>query len=264
VLICHAESKLNREAIAGWMAAHSDLVGIILIKETFSASWRRIRYEIRRVGLLRFLDVLAFRLYYAIILARNDAAWLRVRLIEHHQTYPANTLVSEVLCTRDPNSVEVEAFIRRQRPDYVIARCKCILIESIYSIPRHGTFVLHPGICPEYRNAHGAFWALATDDLDRVGLTLLKIDRGIDTGPAYGYFRCKYDELRESHIVIMTKLALDNLDGIRDLLIEICEGRAVAIDAAGRSSSTWGQPWLSAYLRWKRQARRRHDARART
>src|SRR5436309_328007 len=32
------------------------------------------------------------------------------------------------------------------------------------SLPARGTFVLHTGICPEYRNAHGCFWALARSE----------------------------------------------------------------------------------------------------
>ena len=54
------------------------------------------------------------------------------------------------------------------------ARCKVILKEKIFGIPRVGTFVMHPGICPEYRNAHGCFWALVRRDLERVGMTLLR------------------------------------------------------------------------------------------
>jgi len=44
---------------------------------------------------------------------------------------------------------------------------------------RSAAFVLHPGICPEYRNAHGCFWALVNRDLARVGVTLLRADRGV-------------------------------------------------------------------------------------
>ena len=47
---------------------------------------------------------------------------------------------------------------------------------------------MHPGICPEYRNSHGCFWALARRDLDHVGATLLQIDEGSDTGPVYAYY----------------------------------------------------------------------------
>ena len=77
-----------------------------------------------------------------------------------------------------------------------------------------GTFVLHPGICPEYRNAHGCFWALANRDLDRVGMTLLRVDAGIDTGPVYLHGTCDYDEVRDSHIVIQHRAVVDNLDAI--------------------------------------------------
>ena len=29
----------------------------------------------------------------------------------------------------------------------------------------------------------------------------------------------------------------------------------INVDTSGRASNTWGQPWLSRYLRWKRAAR---------
>ena len=51
---------------------------------------------------------------------------------------------------------------------------------------------MHPGICPEYRNAHGCFWALANRDLNKVGMTLLRIDKGVDTGPTFGYYTYPY------------------------------------------------------------------------
>ena len=62
--------------------------------------------------------------------------------------------------------------------------------------------MLHPGICPEYRNAHGCFWALARRDLERVGMTLLRVDPGIDTGPVFLHGTYDFDEVEESHAVI--------------------------------------------------------------
>src|SRR5207247_7858357 len=107
-----------------------------------------------------------------------------------------------------------------------------------------------------YRNAHGSFWALAKRDLEKVGLTLLKIDNGVDTGPVYGYYSYDFDEIRESHLVIMTRVVLDNLDPIRDKLLEIHAGIAKPIDTAGRSTAVWGQPCVHSYLGWKLEARR--------
>jgi len=160
------------------------------------------------------------------------------------------------LITASPNSAESEKFIREAAPDIVIARCKTLLAERIFSIPRTGTFVMHPGICPEYRNAHGCFWALARRDLDRVGMTLLRIDRGVDTGPVFGYFTYPYDERSDSHIVIQDRVVFDNLEAIRAKLEEIYRGEAAPIPTAGRKSAAWGQPWLTQYFAWKRSAAR--------
>jgi hypothetical protein len=261
VLICHAESRLNRDAVARWLASFSDLVGMVLIEEPQNYALTRVRRELKRIGPIRFLDVLAFRLYYKVFLAARDTRWLGRVLEDIASRFGALPSTVEVLQTPDPNSPEVEAFLKRLAPDLAIARCKRILKERIFAIPRSGTFVLHPGVCPEYRNAHGAFWALARRDLTNVGLTLLKIDRGVDTGPVYGYYSYEFDEVAESHIVIMTRLVLDNLDALRDKLLEIDAGTARPLDTTGRASGVWGQPWLTRYLRWKTAARRR-DARS--
>jgi methionyl-tRNA formyltransferase len=175
--------------------------------------------------------------------------------------YPAPRGVP-VLATHSPNSAEAEAFIRGRAPDLVVARCKTILKESVFTIPRLGTFVMHPGVCPEYRNAHGCFWALARNDAARVGMTLLRIDKGVDTGPVYGHYTYGFDAARESHVRIQHRVVLENLEALAAKLLEVRDGRAAAVDTRGRESAAWGQPWLTSYLRWRRAARRAAASRA--
>ena len=256
LLICHEEDAISREGLARWLASFSDLVGIIVLRETRGQVWRRIRRELRRVGVLRFLDVLAFRAYYNLLIARKDAAWSQEKLHELILRYPELPKDLPRLYTHSPNAPEAEGFIRRLRPEIVLARCKFILKERIFEIPAKGTWVMHPGICPEYRNAHGCFWALANRDLKKVGLTLLKIDSGVDTGPVYGYYSYPYDEVRETHFVIQQRVVLDNLDPLARKFQEIDQGVARPLDTSGRPSGVWGQPWLSSYLRWKAAARK--------
>jgi methionyl-tRNA formyltransferase len=125
-----------------------------------------------------------------------------------------------------------------------------------------GTFVLHPGICPEYRNAHGCFWALTRRDFERVGMTLLRVDPGIDTGPIFLHGTYDFDEVEESHSVIQYRTVTENLDAIADILTALCRGEQVPpVAVEGRASAVWGQPQLTAYLRWKWQARRRRNER---
>jgi hypothetical protein len=253
LLICHEDAPLDRVAMPRWLASFSTLAGRVVIRERGTRKLQRARKEIGRVGLLRFLDVTAFRAYYRLRLARGDWQWEAARLRALLERYPPAR--APELITASPNSAQVRQFIAAAKPDIVVARCKVLLSEEIFSIPRAGTFVMHPGICPEYRNAHGCFWALARGDFAHVGMTLLRIDRGVDTGGVYGYFSCDYDSYRESHIVIQDRVVWDNLDALAAKLQAIDAGTAQPIDTSGRSSAVWGHPWLSSYLHWKRRAR---------
>ena len=165
LLICHHDAALDHIGIARWLGSFSELVGVVQVREPRQRLWRRIRREVTRVGPLRFLDVLAYRAYQRVVLAAGDRAWEAGALERLRATYPPLPPRTPILVTSSPNSREAAEFIRGCGPDVTLARCKSLLKREIFALPRHGTFVLHPGVCPEYRNAHGSFWALASGDL---------------------------------------------------------------------------------------------------
>jgi hypothetical protein len=240
---------LNREGIARWLASFSDLVGIVVICEKRARKYRRIRNEINRVGIIRFaFDVLLFRLYYRLVLSKADANVEVDMLTKITELYPPIHKKIQIIEVSGPNLPEVETFISSNRPDIIVARCKMLINVSIFSIPKHGTYVMHPGICPEYRNSHGCFWALVNNEPELVGMTLLRIDSGVDTGPVFGYYTYKFNETIESYIIIQHKVVFENLDKLQQKFFEICSGIAKPLDVSGRSSNVWGQPWLSKYL----------------
>ncbi|MGH8370954.1 MAG: formyltransferase family protein, partial [Gammaproteobacteria bacterium] len=242
--------------IAVWLANTLDLVGIVKLRESRQRLFSKLRREGRRVGLFRMLDVIAFRIYYHLWLVRRDSSWIRRELAHLQAEYPADLDDIPTLVTEDPNAKAVRHFLKNLKTDLLIARCKFILKPEIFNVPKHGTYVLHPGICPEYRNAHGCFWALANRDLKRVGMTLLRADQGVDTGPILMQASCDFDETRESHIVIQYRVVLDNLTKITEKLLSAWCGEARPLPIGQRQSAVWGQPWLTSYLRWKYQARR--------
>jgi methionyl-tRNA formyltransferase len=263
VLICHEQDRLDTEGLASWLASTMRLAGLIIIRDPRNRLWRAARREIRRVGWLRFIDVIAFRAFARLRLARRDAAWKESELQRLRQRYPADLESVPSIVVSSPNSDESRTFIERLRPDIAIARCKVILKRAIFDVPRAGTFVMHPGICPEYRNAHGCFWALARRDLHRVGMTLLRVDPGVDTGPVFLHGTYDFDEVVESHSVIQYRTVFENLDAIGAVLTSISRGEHVEpVNTDGRESAVWGQPRLTTYLRWKWNARRsRHENR---
>lgn len=185
--------------------------------------------------------------FYKLRYCGDDSTWIRNTAQTLECMYPMTGPAPEVLVTNDPNSRVARDFIQSLKPDLAIARCKKLLRKSVFSIPSFGTFVLHPGMCPEYRNAHGCFWALARGDMENVGVTLLKIDAGIDTGPVYGYYMYRNPFCDDSHVRIQYRAVLDNLPAIKCKLEEILEGKSAPLAVGNRDSRVYGQPWLSMY-----------------
>jgi hypothetical protein len=256
LLIYHEGARLDEEVLLRWLASFSELVGSIVLQETGRRKWKRVRREIARAGLFRFADVVAFRVFYRLFLRRKDADWEAGFSRELAARYPPIDASPPVLRTDTPNSDQAVEFIRQLAPDMMVARCKTILQPRVFSLARKGTFVMHPGIVPEYRNSHGCFWALSNREVDKVGMTLLRIDEGVDTGPVYGQFSYDYDERTESHAVIQKRVVFENLDAVKEKLFEVDRGEAEPVNTSGRRSAAWGQPWLTKYLMWKWHARR--------
>lgn len=251
VLMAHDEDQLYADAVAGWLDRHEELVGIVRIVDSARTRRRRIRREWRRSGTLGLADVLAWRAYHRLRYG-NEAARTRARLLAELLPPGAAPPSAPVLRTASPNGAPVQGFLRQADADLMIALVKHILKPAVFAIPRHGTFVLHPGICPEYRNAHGCFWALARGDRTRVGMTVLRIDEGVDTGPAFGYFSLPEERWSRSPIVLQQQVVLENLGPIMQRLHEVVAGRAAPLDTTGRESGVWGQPRLTAW--WRRPA----------
>lgn len=69
------------------------------------------------------------------------------------------------------------------QPDLaVLAFVTDIIPEKLINVPSFGTICYHPSILPRHRGASAINWAIIQGDT-RTGLTILWVDKGIDTGP---------------------------------------------------------------------------------
>ena len=72
------------------------------------------------------------------------------------------------------------------RLDAVFAMCvDAYFPRRLRDAPRHGVFLWHEGITPEYRGLYSSFWALLRQDYARIGFTLLKANERFDAGTIY-------------------------------------------------------------------------------
>src|SRR5437660_8520011 len=125
LLICHEDAALDREGLARWLGSFSSFTGTVVIREPRGRLRKRVARELKRVGLWRFLDVLAFRAFYRLFHAGRDRQWEALELERLLARFPDRVEAPEVIVS-SPNSQAAEAFIRAQQPDLVIARCKTL------------------------------------------------------------------------------------------------------------------------------------------
>jgi peptidoglycan/xylan/chitin deacetylase (PgdA/CDA1 family)/folate-dependent phosphoribosylglycinamide formyltransferase PurN len=254
VIMYHVGSKFEEELLQPWLSSFSDVVGVIKVENKPARKLSRLRHEYNRSGLTGSVDAIAFRMFDN--LRENDVSGKVDNLISNSVPQWGEKPDTASITVETPNNNRTADFLEEKSPDVVIARIKLLLEKEIFSIPNTGTFAIHPGICPEYRNAHGCFWALVHDKPEKVGYTLLKIDEGIDTGDIYAQGGTDFDRL-DHHTYIQYQVVADNLEEIRDSILAAHDGRRDPIDVDGRESNIWGQPTLSAYLRYRRREHRR-------
>ena len=92
--------------------------------------------------------------------------------------------VSESLPVLQPESLKDEDFrneLRALRADLQIVVAFRMLPESVWSMPRLGTFNLHASLLPQYRGAAPINWAIINGDKE-TGVTTFFLKHEIDTG----------------------------------------------------------------------------------
>src|SRR6266568_738902 len=103
------------------------------------------------------------------------------------QPCPVKILATqEQLPVLQPERARGEPFIDQLaglRPDLiVVAAYGQILPKRILELPRFGCLNVHASLLPKYRGAAPIQWALLNNESE-TGVTLMKMDAGLDTGP---------------------------------------------------------------------------------
>src|SRR5207245_4090291 len=88
-------------------------------------------------------------------------------------------------CLIDVPSINSDVAIRelqRLSPRVVVVNGTRIIQAKVLQSVNAIFLNTHAGITPMYRGVHGGYWALASGDPANCGVTVHKVDSGIDTG----------------------------------------------------------------------------------
>jgi methionyl-tRNA formyltransferase len=97
-----------------------------------------------------------------------------------------NLPVLQPLKARDESFI---AELRALKPDLmVVVAYGQILPQTILDLPPHGCLNVHTSLLPKYRGAAPIQWAIANGEAE-TGVTIMKMDAGLDTGPVLSLSR---------------------------------------------------------------------------
>ena len=105
----------------------------------------------------------------------------------HLQPSPVKMLAEKLqLPVLQPGKARDEKFIselRGLKPDLiVVVAYGQLLPQAILDLPRHGCLNVHTSLLPKFRGAAPIQWAIASGETE-TGVTVMKMDAGLDTGP---------------------------------------------------------------------------------
>jgi hypothetical protein len=218
-----------------------------VVREAKVSRWAMLRRRIKRLGLRRAVGQVLFAMCIAPCL-RLEGRQRRAQILQSYELDESPIPADRVIDVPSVNDVRARTILQKLSPAVVVVNGTRLLDEGILNAVDSTFLNTHVGITPLYRGTHGGYWALASGDREHCGVTVHKIDAGIDTGEIVAQARvepspddnfCTYPLLQIAYARGLLKTA------IHDAL----EGRLGTIPRPAGKSRLWSHPTAFQYLR---------------
>jgi hypothetical protein len=203
--------------------------------------------RLKRLGLRTTLGQAAFVLFLAPWLKRESMRRRREILIQYcmdDSPLPAQRVID----VPSVNTDKTVKLLQDMCPKVIVVNGTRILEEKLLKATTAVLLNTHVGITPRYRGVHGGYWALASGDPNHCGVTVHKIDKGIDTGDivAQAIIRPKRTDNFLTYPLLQIAYAIPLLKhAIHDALIDKLE----TVPAQDDRSKLWSHPTAFQYLK---------------
>ncbi|MCX6245173.1 MAG: formyltransferase family protein [Bacteroidetes bacterium] len=210
---------------------------------------KRIGKRLRKYGLLKVIDELAFHLFDRLFLRKPEITF------KNSQPEYFNTKVELPFPSYTVENIHDAGwinFIKQSSPDIIFSLCCSVIFKpDLTSIPKYGTFILHEGLTPEYKGLHTTLWALLKKDYKSVGYTLFKANNDIDGGEilVQETYTRKYGEDYRTWSWISHNALIEGLDNIKRSLKNLEKnGNFEPIEKGSRESGVYTWMTLTKFL----------------
>ncbi|MCC7492973.1 MAG: hypothetical protein IT204_11515 [Fimbriimonadaceae bacterium] len=223
-----------------------------VVCETDQAAIRRamLRHRLRKLGYAataaQLLTILGGRLPHP------AAARRRAELLAGADCTPPAERFAVLAVPRINDAAVVELLQREQPAVVVVSGTSLLRAPLLQAAPLF--LNIHCGLTPRYRGVHGGFWAVWEGRPQDAGVTIHRVDRGVDTGG----------------IVAQERIVVDRQDSLETLVAKQyrvgAEAMAASVAAARRGelpnlpgvgeSRQWYHPTPWQIVQFRRQLRR--------
>jgi folate-dependent phosphoribosylglycinamide formyltransferase PurN len=232
-IICHAlDSEFHIEAVVREAKIHR----IALLSK-----------RARKLGFRTALGQAAFVLFVMPLL-KLESRQRRKEILIQYQMDESPLPVQRVHDVPSVNSDETMNLLQNLRPKVILVNGTRILEERLLNATEAVLLNTHVGITPRYRGVHGGYWALASGDPDHCGVTVHRIDKGIDTGDivAQAIIRPKRTDNFSTYPLLQIANAIPLLkDAVRDALTD----KLKTAPAQDDKSKLWWHPTALQYIK---------------
>jgi folate-dependent phosphoribosylglycinamide formyltransferase PurN len=236
---------------ADLLASKYPMTGFVVIRRKRDSSYRYLWKRAKRLGFFKVLDELALRLYWTLFKSLGDYRNLKHLTETVQNSLPASYKRPPVHYVDNINSDAGRQVLRDLNPDVCVLMVHPILGKKTFSIPPLGMLVFHPGVTPEYRGPHSAFWATMSNEFWGIGWSLLRVDEGIDTGPVLAQGSCtRVNPLEDSHVMMQHVSHVDGTGPVVEVLRKLERGETPRIELIDRRSTNYTHPGITDYVRF--------------
>jgi len=109
----------------------------------------------------------------------------------------------------------------------VCAAYRIILPREVLEMPKYGCLNIHPSLLPKYRGTSPIQAAILNGD-DETGVTIFKMDKGIDTGPVIAYRKLPIANSKYTTPELSTKLSKLGAELLLETLPDWIAGKIIS------------------------------------
>lgn len=205
--------------------------------------------RIKNLGWKKVLGQITFKILLEPFIKLQGKRRIKNIIQDYHLNPNKDYQMNHLYRVNSVNSDECRALLLKLKPDVVIVNGTRIISEKTLETTTAPFINMHTGITPKYRGVHGAYWALTQNDRQNCGVTIHRVDTGIDTGdilyqaaipvtPLDNYYTYPY-------LQVGTGIKLE-IKAVKD-----CENGTIKTISNTLPSRLWSHPTIIEYIKYR-------------